>query len=315
MGTHNKAMSTGCNFDISHICDMFNNHPKWTLEDIAKKYQITEESLITWLKSKTGGDEEPRINQMLRQNDRRHKNAKNKQPKEHETSMEETIMSEISPKAEEEHRNLLEQISQEEQEIEDSKERVIKLKAIANASKQLVVEHSLQFKKIDEQIKLLEEKLKSAKSELEVVQQKLKMETEQYQKDCKAQKQAEEQLKSYEEALEFLNLELEELEGRTVYLIAPGYDINELPKELHGKLISTVEFDGVETEEPKKGVFNYDFEQVAEFCEEIGFNTLKSSRLAYRFALLYLQYKWSEEYEVYVLSNDERIHQLIARMS
>ena len=217
----------------------------------------------------------------------------------------------FSTTVEAERKDIMEQIIQVKQQIEESKSNVATLESIAQETEQLILRYTRESEKLEGQIQQLEERIKSAKLEWEDIQIKLDDENNEYNQNCQNLIQAREQLKSHNESMAILNLELAELENRIVYLIAPEYDKANLPEELHGRLISTIEFEGVVIEEPKKGVFNYNFDEVADYCEQIGYIGLKESREAYKFALLVIQYRWSTDCEVHILSDDNRIHQLV----
>lgn len=303
----------GKKFDTSFVCARFNNNNDLLLEEIAEEFGISRDELVDRLKRGASRDEKDRVKGVIRQDEKRQKRRYNnaKQQNELEAAQEgDTTMEEVKTPLEAERIKLKEQIAQYEQKLHERIQRVDKLEAIADESKQSVSILTAQLNQLESQIEVIEKRLEKARANVKDVTDMLKEKSQKYDKDLLALEEEKKEVRKNEEKLELLSFELEELENHTIYLVSPSYDVTKLPN-VDGRIISSVELDGVEPEKVQTDMDQLSFGDMVHLSQITGFGEILELGTAYEFAWLAANYMGNPSYEVYLLNDDERIKKLI----
>lgn len=303
----------GRKFDVSRVCDRFNKNLELTLEDIATEFDISRDDLVKRLEGGAGKDEKTRVNGVIREDKQRQKrrNAdakrKNDSKKENVTSRVEKEKT-VTTNFDEQRKNLTEEIAQTERELAESIKQYEKLGRLAEKSQQESSNINGLIEKLDSEIEKLQKQIEDARKELSRIREAYKRANEQYRQDMTALGNARAVVRTNRDNLEILQMQLEELENRLVYLVAPTFDLSKLPTS--GRFISSVELEGVELEQVQSNANSLGMLETANLMQLTSL-TIEELIVAYDYAWLVWAYLCNQDYEVRILNEDDRIQKLI----
>lgn len=312
MAIYNVAILNGKKFDISHVCDRFNKNPELTLEDIASEFAISRDELVKRLKEGAGKDEKTRVDGIIREDKQRQKrrnaDAKQKNEDKKDTSRVEKEKTVTTTNYDEQRKSLAEEIAQSEQKLAKSIEQYEKLESLAEKSQKQSLAVTELIEKLESEIELLQKRLEDARQELKSIKEVQQNAHQKYEQDVAALDAARVVVKTNQENLEILKMQLEDLENRMIYLVAPTYDLSKLPTS--GRCISSVELEGVDLEQVQSNANSLGMLETANLMQLTSL-TIEELIVAYDYAWLVWAYLCNQDYEVHVLNEDDRIQKLI----
>jgi chromosome segregation ATPase len=295
-------------FDVTYVLKKFSANEDLTFEDIAKEFGMSEEEMEERLTTMAGDDERDRVKRAKKVNKKRiRRKSKTATAKEiEEISMDENTTNQLEVKRNE----LQHEIDRTEQKLSASKDGLAEMKSKAEATQSTLAGLQNEVNNRIETIKNLQEKLNQAKIKLAKIQAKLSAETQKANAESESLQHAMEKMNEDQEYLEALYEELESLDDFVVNLIDPNYNLSNGLPEI-GRLISTVELDGVDAEAPVSDIDELEFSKMLTISRKTGFDNILELGVAYQFAWLVIKYKTDSNYETNVITDDERIIKLI----
>lgn len=301
-------------FDISRVLSRFNKNERLTFEDIAKEFGMSEKELAERMTRLAGDDEKDRVRSAWSQNKRRkRKRMKIKKAMQDNPTQEdeETTVKNIPSKIDIKRQELVHEIKMAEEELTQSQTKAETLKQQLEKKQNIVESVQTQIAKKAAKIKNLEETLQRAKAKLTDLNSKLKVAKQIVEKDSAQYNAVLAKVDLDQELLKTIKEELEGLDDLVVNLIDPSYDLTDRTPNI-GRLISTVDFEGhVEAEMPDSDIEDISAGTLLNISSSTGFDSIIELRNAYEFAWLVIKYKTDPQFEVNVLTDDERIIKLI----
>ena len=305
-------------FDVTYVLKKFSANEDLTFEDIAKKFGMSEGEMEERLTTMAGDDEKDRVKRTKKVNKKRMrrkaKMATAKEDKKLEEiqdneATEEEAMLNIS-KIEMKRNELKHEIDQVEQRLSASKAEIDEMKSKLEVTQSTLSKLQTEADSRVDIIKNLQTKLDKAKVKLVEIQAKLNSKKQKANAESETLQHALEKMNEDQEYLEALYEELESLDDFVVNLIDPNYNLSNGLPEI-GRLISTVELDGVDVETPESDIDELGFSKMLTISRKTGFDNILELGTAYEFAWLVIKYKIDSNYDTHVITDDERIIKLI----
>lgn len=303
------SLINGKNFDPSFVCSHFSNNKRVLLVMIANEYGITREDLVARLLN-CGSDERARVKQMLKEDDRRAKRMKRaeERKKSNAQSTEVEVAETVSP------------IKQQQDELKaaydvaeaarnTSLEKLVDLEILATEASRLVDQTKDNINVLKGEIADITSVLSDKKDALASEEKKLEADKVKAARIVTQLSDAQDEVKRAEDELDFIKLQLEEVNSRVVFLIGPTYS-GKLP-DGPGRLISNVERPGVETEEFPTDIDILSFSDLMKLSKVCGIGDILELATAYEFVCLVSKYSGISDFEVHVVNEDVHIKKLL----
>lgn len=297
-------------FDITYTLKRFNANESLTFKDIAEEYGMSEEEFEDRLSTMAGDDEKDRVKRAKSTNKRRERRRAARMVKEETTTEENTMQESLQSSFIIKQSELIQEIEKTEEKLSESRANLEAMKVESERNQRIVANLQNEINRRVTSIQNMEKKIEHARTKLKKMTEKLKTAVNKAEDISQQIGLAKAQVYEEEEYLEVLHEELEGLDNFVINLIDPNYNLERgLPSI--GRLISTVKFDGVDVEEVESDINQLTFSYVLSLSHMTGFSNVDEFKMAYDFAWLCMSYKIDSNYEIHVITQDQRINKLI----